>query len=306
MRILVTGANGFVGGALVRRLALEHSVVAVDRTEAASPVAGSVHFEAGDFSDAQLLQRVLAQPLDAVVHLATVPGGAAEDNPAEAARVNVAGSMALIEAVARQDKPIRFIFASSIAALGKDLPDPVDDTTPLRPSMIYGAHKAMIEQWIATLSRRGAIEGLSLRLPGVLARPRGPSGLKSAFLSELFHAARAGEHFVCPVSPQATLWAMSRAQVIDNILVALMQPAAIIREPFALTLPALHVTMAAMVAALARRLGRDLDVTYQPDPALEAMFGAYPPLSAQHAEAAGFTPDPSLDAFVARALDGIA
>ena len=70
------------------------------------------------------------------------------------------------------------------AAFGEPFPASVDDSTPLRPKSFYGAHKALMEQWLATLSRRGELDAISLRLSGVVARPRGPSGMKSAFLSD--------------------------------------------------------------------------------------------------------------------------
>ncbi len=92
---------------------------------------------------------------DAIVHLATVPGGAAESDPALAWRVNVDATRTLFDAAARASTPIRLVFASSIAVFGDHLPTPLDEDTPVAPSMLYGAHKAMMETWLATLGRRG-------------------------------------------------------------------------------------------------------------------------------------------------------
>ena len=101
------------------------------------------------------------------------------------------------------------------------LPALVDDITPLRPQLVYGAHKAMTEQWLATLSRRGALDALSLRLPGIVARPPGPSGMKSAFMSDVFHALRVGKPFTSPVAADATMWLMSVETVVAALLHAL-------------------------------------------------------------------------------------
>ena len=166
----------------------------------------------------------------------------AEQDPALGWRVNVEGSALLLAAAERAGNRPRFIFASSIAALGTPLPGQVDDDTPLRPRMLYGAHKAMMEQWIATLTRRGSIHGISLRLPGIVARPPSPSGMKSAFLSDLFHAAAGGRALTLPVSAQATTWLMSRRRIVENLRHAI-ELTSKIGEPFAFTLPATSVSM---------------------------------------------------------------
>lgn len=88
---------------------------------------------------------------------------------------------------------------------GDPLPAMVDDQTPLSPKMIYGGHMAMMEHAVAMFSNRGLIDGVTVRLPGILARPKGPSGMKSAFMSDLFHALKAGEAFACPVSAAGTI-----------------------------------------------------------------------------------------------------
>lgn len=303
MRLLITGAGGFVGRALIAALAGGHDIVAIDR-DCSAIRAGTVRRIEGDFADSRLIAQAVEGGVDAVVHLATMPGGAAEQDPAEAFRVNVTGSAALLDAITAGGRTPRMIFASSIAVFGDPMPEKVDDETPLRPRMVYGAHKAMIEQWIATLGRRGAIRGLSLRLPGIVARPRGPSGMKSAFLSDVFHAARHGEPFVSPVSPQATMWLMSVPCLVRNLIHALEAPMP--GEPFALTLPAVVTTMDALVREIAAQTGWNAAlVRHAPDAALEAAFGRQPPLEARAAHVAGFASDGSLPDLVGSALNVI-
>lgn len=292
MKILVTGAGGFIGRAVVRHLSPLHEVVAVDRS-----LAGLPGIE-GDLRDASVQQRILDSHCAAILHLATIPGGAAEQDPALAWDVNVDATHALIEAATRSVRAPHFVFASSIAVFGDPLPPQIDDDTPAAPQMLYGAHKSMMETWIDNQTRRGALRGLSLRLPGIVARPRGPSGMKSAFLSELFHALKAHEPITLPVSPLATTLLMSVQRVAANFAHTLSCGAI-----GHLNLPALHVTMSDLVAAVAAVTGTSTArVSWEPDAALEAQFGALPPLSARRAEAFGFAHDGDLEGLVRSAL----
>jgi len=301
LRLGITGAGGFVGQALVRALAAQFEIIATDRDGLAFDDLPNVISIAGDLGDAELISSVSEKPLDAFIHLATVPGGAAELQPALGSQVNVAASMAIIDAVARHGNCPRLLFASSIAVFGDPLPSEVDDETHARPMLRYGAHKAMLEEWIATLTRRGEVRGLSLRLPGIVARPLGPSGMKSAFLSNLFHHLKAHDEIVLPVSPEATCWLLSRSSLIGQIAAAIRVPT----DPNSarLNLPAMHVRMRDLVAEIACQTDSDIDlVRYDPDPAIEAAFGSQPPLFTPRAEALGLRHDGNLPELVRNVL----
>ena len=302
MTIIVTGAGGFVGRQLVARLvAGGQKVVAIDTVVAGLP--DSVTAIAGDLGDPAVRAAALANGAAALVHLATVPGGAAEADPAASRRINIDAMYDLLLEASAVSPGLRVAYASSIAVFGDPLPASVDDATPLSPKMIYGGHKAMMEHAVAMLSNRGAIDGVTVRLPGILARPKGPSGMKSAFMSDLFHALRAGEAFTCPVSAGGQIWAQSVARCADNFVHALTLDSTLLPPGRAVTLPAQRIAMGDLAAEIARQCGVPASlVTYRPDSALEAAFAAQPPLATPAADRAGFAHDGDLATLVASAL----
>lgn len=302
MTILVTGAAGFVGQAVAQRLCARSSPQAIrllDRTSPLAPDDPRFSSFCGDLLDPTVVDRAL-EGVDTVIHLASVPGAAAEQDPALARQVNVDATFALLERIDAGQNPVRFVYASSIAVFGM-LPDKVDDETPPAPALVYGAHKRMMELAVADFHRRGRVRAISLRLPGIVARPSGASGLKSAFMSDIFHAAWLHHPYAVPVGPDATCWMMSVACAADNLVHAAEITAV---DGRALTLPAVRVRIGDLAEQL---FGVDSpDIFFEPDTALQALFGAYPPLATPAAQALGFRDDGDLAGLVEVVLQDIA
>jgi nucleoside-diphosphate-sugar epimerase len=316
VNILITGADGFIGRALVARLLssgvlpalgdAKRRVTLLDQRFGAPVLDARARVVAGDITDQAVLRDALVDGVDCVFHLASIPGGAAEANFELGLKVNLEATVSLLELLREQPQPARFVFASTIGVYGVPLPDRIDERTLPAPSMSYGVHKLIGELLVSDYSRRGFIDGRCLRLPGIVARPPQPSGMLSAFMSDLIRVLAAGRDFECPVAPEGKAWWMSRSCVVNNLLHAASLGAERVRDQRVWLLPVLHASSGEVVAAIARVRGEDVSrrVSYRPNAALQAQFANLPPLHCPTSVAEGFRNDGTLEALVQRALDG--
>lgn len=286
--IVVTGAAGFLGRAMVDVALRDHRVN---------------HVLACDIADLEhshpkltTLRCALDAPelyhwvglADVVIHLAATLGGAAETDPDAARLVNVDAPLGLMAAC---DRNTRFVFASSLAVLG--------DTAEARaPTMIYGSHKAMVEIALETATRRGEIDGISLRPGGIVARKGNGAGLKSAFLSDMFWALSEGRDITLPVAAEAETLLSSVGNIAANFIHAALAPD--LGAHRSLTLPMTTLRFSDLPRAFPDSLSK---VTYAPDPETMRLFGRARPVTVAPALAAGFTADDSLHSLIKNALN---
>ena len=201
--------------------------------------------------------------------------------------------------------PTTFVFASSVAVFGAPLPDVIDDSTPPKPSLTYGSQKLIGETLVADFSRRGWLDGRSVRLAGVLARPKTRTGQLSAFLSDMIRDLANGQPFVCPMLHKPR-HAQFQLKLPWQALFMLRQSTrSTPRNTGTLaTFPALRFSMAELAeaaAAAGTKKARSL-VSYQPVATIEELFGRYPPLRTPLAERLGFRHDGDLPSLVRHAI----
>ncbi len=209
-----------------------------------------------------------------VFHLASLVSGGAEQNFELGMKVNFDATRDLLEACRHAGRCPKFIFASSIAVYGGELPDPVTDDTAPAPRLSYGAQKLMCETLIDDYSRRGFVDGRSLRLPTVMVRPGGANTAVSGWASALIREPLAGRDYVCPVRPETTMACISVGKVVQAFLHARDLPAAKLGRKRTVLLEGIPVSAREMWSAIEKRApGR---VRFEPDPALQQVMDAVP------------------------------
>jgi threonine 3-dehydrogenase len=239
--VLITGANGEIGHALVANLSQKRNlpVASLDVNALDPSLARIVQREfTGSILDASLLERILAEfEVDLIFHLAALLSSRAEFTPMAAHHVNVEGTLNLLEFAARQaeshGRPVIFVYPSSIAAYG--LPDlesrrragPVREDDWNKPITMYGCNKLYCEQLgryyakhYKQLSESAAprVDFRCVRFPGLISAVTVPSGGTSDYASEMIHAAARREPYLCFVRPDARIPFMAMPDAIEALL----------------------------------------------------------------------------------------
>ena len=235
MRVVITGGAGFLGKLLAAKI-LERGaltdasgqlrevseLVLVDMAAAQGESwieDKRVSQVIGDVADRSVLAQAMTANTASVFHLAAVVSGQAEADFDIGMRVNVDSTRALLELTRTLPTPPKFVFTSSIAVFGGALPSVLPDDQILTPQGSYGAQKAMSELLVSDMSRKGMIDGRSLRLPTVTVRPGKPNKAASSFASGIIREPLAGIAAVCPAAPEAKMWVQSPPRVIENLLI---------------------------------------------------------------------------------------
>ena len=255
----------------------------------------------GDITDPEVLKHVINPQTSSVFHFAAVVSAAAEADFDLGLRVNLHGTLAVLEACRALPQPPRLVFTSSIATFGGELPAVVDDTTPQTPQSSYGIQKAVGELLVNDYARKGFLDGRAIRLPTIVVRPGKPNRAASGFASGIIREPLCGMDTVCPVTPDTRLAILSPRRAVAAFLLAHDLPAEAWGYTRSLNIPGLSVTVDEMVAAL-RRVAGEVPVRHihwEPDAAIQRIISSWPgAFTSTRARRLGFQADASMDEIV--------
>jgi nucleoside-diphosphate-sugar epimerase len=291
MKVLITGGAGFLGERLARRLLTEGALAgpsgareAIDQLTIldVAPPQGlldpRLRVVLGSISDPAAIAAALANDVDSIFHLAAVVSGQAEANFSLGMHVNFDATRLLLDLARQVENRPRLVFTSSVAVFGAPLPPVVHDDTAAVPQSSYGAQKLMCELLVHEYSRRGFVDGRSLRMPTIAVRPGVPNAAASGFASGIIREPLAGQEAVCPVPPGTVMWLMSPATAVENLVRGHELPPERLGTSRTVNMPGLSVAVGEMVAALERVAGRPAArlVRWERDPAVERIVGSWP------------------------------
>lgn len=305
MRVLVTGAAGMIGRKLTERLLRDghlggrplealvlHDVAA---PEAASPLVTAL---AGDLSAPGAAEALVAHRPDVIVHLAGVVSGQAEAEFDLGYRVNLDGTRELLEAVRAAGRHPRFVFASTEAVFGRPFPDPIPDDFAPQPLTSYGTQKLMGELLVNDYSRKGFLDGVSIRFPTICVRPGAPNRAASGFFSGIIREPLRGLPAVLPVPREVVHTMASPRSAVGYVLRAATMDTGPLGGRRAVIPPGVAVTVGEQIEAL-RRVGGERAVALveeRPDQAVWDIVKTWPQrFEARRGRELGFEAEGSFD-----------
>ncbi len=292
MRVLITGGGGFLGQGVARALVARGGLASepggraalsrltlFDQAFPAQRIDDPrVHYVSGDVLDPEALERAFEGGVDAVFHLASVVSAGAEADFDLGMRVNLDGMRGVLEACRRQAPAPKLVFTSSVAAFGGALPDVVVDTTAPTPQSSYGTQKVIGELLVGDYTRKGYLDGRTVRLPTIVVRPGKPNRAASGFMSNILREPMNGEAAVCPVSPDARMWILSPQRAVDALLHAIALPSDAWGWNRTLNAPGITVSVGEALAALGRIAGAQAAarVRFERDEGIEKIVLGWP------------------------------
>jgi nucleoside-diphosphate-sugar epimerase len=302
-KILITGGGGFLGSRLATAIKARDASARITLLDMAFPPGLDQQFEciAGDVSSAAVIERALGRDTGSVFHLAAVVSGGAEADFDLGYRVNLDGTRALLEACRKLAKPAKLVYASSVAAFGGKLPEVLDDSTTPTPQTSYGTQKVIGEYLVADWTRKGMLDGRSLRLPTIVVRPGKPNLAASSFASGIIREPLNGLVSECPVPDTTGVWILSPKRVVEAFLHAHDLPADAWPSSRVVNLPGITLSVREMIDAMGRVAGKDAvsRVKFVPDARIQGIVKTWPVrFRTERALAMGFKADADFESAV--------
>jgi nucleoside-diphosphate-sugar epimerase len=315
MRVIITGGAGFLGRRLAKELLARgqltglsgqseaiDELVLFDMMPPEPPLADPrVKAIVGDIANPGDVRALIGPRTASVFHLAAVVSAGAEADFDLGYRINLDGTRLLLEACRGLPRPPRVVFASSVATYGGEIPPVVTDATAQTPETSYGTQKTIGELLVNDYSRKGYIDGRSLRLPTITVRPGKPNKAASSWASSIMREPLQGQDVAIPVSRDTRMACLSPRRVIAAFVRAHELPAASLGRYRSVLLPGISIAASDMAAAVGRHAGnrRVGRVTWEPDAMIQRINDGWPKETvSERARKLGFEGNSGIDEIV--------
>lgn len=290
MHILILGAAGMVGRKLTERLLRDgrlgkHDITRMTLQDVVAPTKPAnasipITVVASDFADPGAAEPLIAHRPEVIFHLAAIVSGEAEAEFDKGYRINLDGTRHLIDAIRHAGggyKP-RLVFTSSIAVFGAPFPEKIGDEFFHTPLTSYGTQKSICELLINDYTRKGLLDGISIRLPTICVRPGKPNKAASGFFSNIIREPLAGEEAVLPVSDDVQHWHASPKSAVGFLVHAGTMDLDAMGPRRNLSMPGLAATVGEQIAALGRVAGKNVVARIKrvPDPTIISIVSGWP------------------------------
>ncbi len=227
----------------------------------------------GNIADESEAKRLAALRADVVFLLAAIVSGEAEKDFDKGWTINGHGTWHLLEALRAQHEASngsyvpRVVFSSSIAVFGGPFPEKIGDEFLCAPQTSYGAQKAMSELLVSDYSRKGMIDGISIRLPTVCVRPGKANLAASSFFSGIIREPLNGKEAILPVETTVRHWHASPRAAAKFMTHAAELDTALLEGRRSLNMPGISCTVGEQIEALRQVVGNDVVklIRHQPD-----------------------------------------
>jgi nucleoside-diphosphate-sugar epimerase len=313
MKVLITGAGGFVGQILAKRLIESNTadaLILADVNPPPNPTSSqSVRCTAADLTSLSACEDLIAQQPDAVYILHGIMSSGSEANLELGLKVNFESVRQLLDTIRAKRPGIKVVFTSSCAVFGRKAVENVATETDIvpMPESSYGTQKLMIEFLLNDYSRRGLIDGRVVRLPTVFVRAGAPTAAASSFVSGIVREPVHGQESELPVDPSIGIWLTSPRTLATNLVHAIKVPAEKFGHFRQVLLPGYTATSGEILDALERVAGKETRalVKEKRDETTQRIVLSWPAkYDTARARELGFSEDVGLEQTIRDFIDG--
>lgn len=316
-KILIIGGGGMIGQKLAHQLAntgwqgqpAEVTLYDVGFPDNCAPSSRRL---VGSLTEDGAAVGLAATRPDIIFQLAAIVSGEAEQDFDKGWQVNMFAGWALLEALRSEHEASggtyrpRVVFSSSIAVFGAPFPEKISDEFLVAPLTSYGAQKAVCELMLSDFSRKGFVDGISIRLPTICVRPGKANKAASSFFSGIIREPLNGKEAILPVSdtvrhnlasPKSAVGFLSHAAALDTDLLG---------GRLSLNMPGVSCTVAEQIEALGEIAGANTVAFIRSvaDPDVAKIVSGWPQdFDSARATALGFTSETSFSEIIQTYID---